>query len=173
MQENLDVSEFRNGDPIQEAKTDEEWVLAAEAEQPAWCYYENKESNGEKYGKLYNWHAVKDPRGLAPEGWRIPTLVDWERLSGNFDVPGWKLKSTSGWKDGYNGTNESGFNALPGGLRNFDGQFESLNSFGYWWSSDEQETFSANLVTLSYMFTDLVTYQFNKACGVSVRCIRQ
>ena len=100
MAENLNVSTFRNGDPIPEAKTDEEWKRAGENQQPAWCYYENDPKNGQKYGKLYNWYAVNDPRGLAPEGWHVSTNIEWKNLAdfqgGRWDA-GKKMKSTSGW----------------------------------------------------------------------------
>ena len=77
---NLNVSTFRNGDPIPEAKTKEEWKKAGKNKQPAWCYFENDPSNGTKYGKLYNWHAINDPRGLAPEGWHVSTKSECEDL---------------------------------------------------------------------------------------------
>ena len=80
MTKNLDVAKFRNGDPIPEAKTDEEWEKAGENKQPAWCNYDNNPANGTKYGKLYNWHAVNDPRGLAPEGYHVPTDAEWTIL---------------------------------------------------------------------------------------------
>ena len=73
---NLDESTFRNGDFIIEAKTDQEWEVAGKLATPAWCYYNNDPANGTKYGKLYNWHAVNDPRGLAPEGFHIPSDVE-------------------------------------------------------------------------------------------------
>jgi uncharacterized protein (TIGR02145 family) len=66
--ENLSVSNFRNGDIIPQAKTTEEWKVAGKNQEPAWCYYENNEGNGEKFGKLYNWYAVNDRRGLVPKG---------------------------------------------------------------------------------------------------------
>ena len=97
---NLNVATFRNGDAIPRAKTDEEWSAAGENKQPAWCYYENKAANGTKYGKLYNWYAVVDTRGLAPAGYHIPTDEEWTVLStflGGEDVAGKKMKSTSGW----------------------------------------------------------------------------
>ena len=97
---NLDISTFRNGDAIPQAKTDEEWEAAGENKQPAWCYYENNTANGTKYGKLYNWYAVNDYRGLAPAGWHVPTDEEWTVLSTYLgeDVAGKKMKSTSGWK---------------------------------------------------------------------------
>jgi len=73
MAENLNVSHFLNGDPIPHVQTNEEWLKAAENRRPAWCYYNNDPVNGKKYGKLYNWFAVNDSRGLAPPGWHIPT----------------------------------------------------------------------------------------------------
>ena len=68
MTKNLDVATFRNGDPIPEATTEGDWKAYASAEEAAWCYYDNDPKNGKKYGKLYNWYAVNDPRGLAPNG---------------------------------------------------------------------------------------------------------
>jgi uncharacterized protein (TIGR02145 family) len=98
MVENLNVSTFRNGDPIPEAKTNEEWEKAGKNKQPAWCYYENDPKNGAKYGKLYNWYAVSDPRGLAPVGWHVPTDAEWTLLSDFLGYDnGKKMKSTSGW----------------------------------------------------------------------------
>jgi len=110
MVENLNVSTFRNGDPIPQAKTNEEWSKAAESEQPAWCYYDNDPKNGGKYGKLYNWYAVNDPRGLAPAGWHVPSKVEFEHLAYVYtkilppplDIYGSvedcsKLKSNQGW----------------------------------------------------------------------------
>ena len=97
---NLDISTFRNGDAIPQAKTDEEWEAAGENKQPAWCYYENNTANGTKYGKLYNWYAVVDTRGLAPAGYHIPTDEEWTVLStflGGEAVAGKKMKSSSDW----------------------------------------------------------------------------
>jgi aspartate kinase len=83
MVENLNVSNFRNGEAIPEAKTNEEWIKAGNEGKPAWCYYENRSENGRIYGKLYNWYALNDPRGLAPAGWSIPENNDWRTLVKN------------------------------------------------------------------------------------------
>jgi uncharacterized protein (TIGR02145 family) len=77
---NLDVSTFRNGDTIREVKSKEEWIIARENMQPAWCYYEFDPKNSQKYGKLYNWYAVLDSRQLAPLGYRIPRHNEWSVL---------------------------------------------------------------------------------------------
>jgi len=111
MAENLNVATFRNGDPIPEAKTKEEWKRAFENKQPAWCYYDNEPKNGNKFGRLYNAYAVLDPRGLAPIGWHIPTYNEIENFeqfvsgdpkgftAANCVESGAKIKSTTGWKD--------------------------------------------------------------------------
>jgi uncharacterized protein (TIGR02145 family) len=81
MATNLNTDKFANGDQIPEAKSEKAWIEACTKKQPAWCYFENKSKNGKIYGKLYNWYAVNDPRGLAPKGWRIPTTEDVEKLN--------------------------------------------------------------------------------------------
>ena len=94
---NLNVTHFRNGDVIPEAKTEEEWIKAGKSGSPAWCYYDNDPENGKKYGKLYNWYAIGDKRGLVPEGWHVSANADWRTLIKNLlgvDVAGVKLKST-------------------------------------------------------------------------------
>ena len=81
MAENLNIDKFRNGDRIPEVKINEEWEKAGNEKKPAWCFYDNDPANGEKYGKLYNWHAVNDPRGLAPEGWHVPSDEEWKNFN--------------------------------------------------------------------------------------------
>ncbi len=100
MAENLNVATFRNGDPIPQVKTIEEWEKASERGKPAWCYYDYDPKNGTKYGKLYNWFAVSDPRGIAPRGWHIPDHLDWidlEEYLGDAEFAGDKMKNTNGW----------------------------------------------------------------------------
>lgn len=172
---NLNVTTFRNGDTIPEAKTNQEWVAAGEAGKPAWCYYNNNPALGQKYGKLYNWYAVNDPRGLAPAGWKLPTDMDWAMLSsalGGQSIAGAKLKSSSGWVDGNDGTNESGFNGLPGGYRIENGLFRDIGSIGTWWSSTESKSLKA------IDFYVILSRSLNKSDsprqrGESVRCIKE
>ncbi len=145
--ENLNTDKFRNGDPIPYAQTDEEWEAAAKNKQPAWCYYANDPANAAKYGKLYNWYAINDPRGLAPEGWKIPTDPDWSLLIKSFGgriYTGKRIKSFNDfWIDSNDesvgNASESIFCALPGGYRNYDGSFSSKGYDGYWWSSWRQQ----------------------------------
>ncbi|MGZ4048979.1 MAG: fibrobacter succinogenes major paralogous domain-containing protein [Bacteroidia bacterium] len=176
---NLDVASFKNGDIIPEAKTDEEWKEAGKEGKSVWCYYNNDPENA-KYGKLYNWYAVNDSRGLAPKGWHIPNNNEWTLLSdylGGKESAGQKMKSTSGWKikkGKGNGTNESGFNGLPGGLRNSAGAFNSIESYGEWWSSIGDDTVWANFFML--WFNDesghISGIREYKQFGLSVRCLK-
>jgi uncharacterized protein (TIGR02145 family) len=174
MSENLNTDRFRNGDPIPEAKTDEDWEELRWEKQPAWCYYELDPANGEKYGRLYNWFAVNDPRGLAPEGWRIPGDEDWDALRKHLviGIAGKKMKSAEGWKDGGNGTNVSGFNGLPSGYRDFDGSFNSIGSEGYWWSSAGSDNQWASCRYINADDDYLHKHNMPKHAGLSVRCIK-
>ena len=150
------MDKFRNGDPIPEAKTEGEWKAYGDEGEAAWCYYDNDPKYGEKYGKLYNWYAVNDPRGLAPKGWHIPTDAEWTELTdylGGEKKAGAKMKSKKGWGHGNNGTNSSGFSGLPGGYRYygyFDGSFKNVGHFGLWWSSSEEYPLIAWYCYLSY-----------------------
>jgi len=175
MTKNLDVSTFRNGDPIPQAKTDEEWKKAGENKQPAWCYYNNDPANGAKYGKLYNWYAVNDSRGLAPVGYHIPSDAEWTKLTdflGGNEVAGTKMKSTDGWKGNGNGTNESGFSGLPGGGRSNKGAVDDVGVYGYWWSSSENDTSNAWYRLLFCNHGDVGRLNYIKVKGFSVRCLR-
>jgi len=181
MTENLNVDRFRNGDLIPEAKTADEWKKAGKEGNPAWCYNNNDPVNGQRFGKLYNWYAVNDPRGLAPEDWKIPSNEDWRHLSnflGGEEVAGKKMKSTNGWnsdegKSG-NGTNESGFSGLPGGDRNINGDFGDIGYGGTWWSStvDTSEGSDAWFWGLAYFRGYFGGHFIYKSNGYSVRCLR-
>ena len=182
MSENLNVDKFRNGDLIPEAKTNEEWQAAGKAKQPAWCYYDNDPKNVEKYGKLYNWFAVIDSRGLAPVGYHIPTDEEWKSIEDFLKSDaGKKMKSTSGWAENGSGTNESGFSGFPGGGRYFDGPFYDIGVHGHWWSSTRmtprlKTTGSGNGSAwargLFYGTGAVYRYNFYKADGLSVRCLK-
>jgi uncharacterized protein (TIGR02145 family) len=171
---NLNVSTFRNGDTIPEAKTNKEWVAAGDAGKPAWCYYNNDPALGLKYGKLYNWFAVNDPRGLAPEGWMLSSDADWSQLaySSGGQAAGMKMKSTTGWSEGNGGTNETGFTGLPGGYRVENGIFQNLGSIGIWWSTEESKASTAIDHYLSQSGT-LGRSNSPRQRGESVRCLRK
>ena len=183
------MDRFRNGDFIPHIESDEEWKEAGENGQPAWCYYDNDPENGKKYGKLYNWHAVNDPRGLAPEGWHVPNYEEWSSLVeflGGKDIAGHKMKSVVGWtawenKDGKiqsgNGDNSSEFNGLPGGFRYSHGKFNDISGSTFLWSATESNYDLDWFRTLHYNFR-WVGYSHNVygytgvSRGASVRCLR-
>src|SRR5687767_5946603 len=174
MLENLSVDRFRNGEAIQHATTTEEWVRAGKEGKAAWCYYENKQENDARYGKLYNWYAVTDPRGLAPEGFRVATDADWRLVTdflGGEDAAGTKMKSPSGWIAKGNGTNESGFSGLPGGSRNLYGEFQYGHETAYWWTSTERDRELAWYRVIDQSPYYVYRTNYSKANGLSVRCV--
>lgn len=169
---NLDVLTFRNGDTLLWAKSNEEWVNAAKNKIPAWCYLDNDPQNAE-FGKLYNYYAVTDPRGLAPKGWRVPTKDDFEVLENTIGSSSAdQLKSTEGWENGGSGSNSSGFNALPGGYRNATGLFNPKGRLGAWWSISEEHSGSAWGFALIAADNEIQRKDYYKRSGLSVRCIR-
>jgi len=179
MTKNLNVDKFRNGDPIPQAKSNTEWEAAGKNKQPAWCYFDNDPANGAKYGKLYNWYAVNDSRGLAPAGYHIPSDGEWTQLTdylGGIEKAGAKMKSTSGWVENENGngngTNLSGFSGLPGGYRASNGTFRYLGMNSSWWSSSGVNSSNAWGRDLRSSRSSLTRTEFDKKSGVSVRCLK-
>ena len=186
MTRNLDVDRFRNGDLIPHIKSNEEWKKAGYNEQPAWCYYDNDPENGKKYSKLYNWYAVNDSRGLAPEGYHVPTGEEWsilEEFLGGKDIAGHKMKSVKGWEDwededgelqNGNGDNSSGFNSLPGGYRYTGGSFLYISYYAFFWSATEVDDDFAWDRSLSSHSSNVSSYDdyYYKSVGASVRCLR-
>jgi uncharacterized protein (TIGR02145 family) len=171
MDRNLNVNRFRNGDLIPEAKSVEDWIDAGKAKEPVWCYYENNSAKG----RLYNWFAVIDPRGLAPQGWHVPSDLEWtiliEKLGGK-DTAGRQMKSKSGWANSGNGDNTSRFCGLPCGYRSYTGYFDSIGKNGYFWSSSESNDESAFFLFLSSSRSDVIRPAYEKTEGLSVRCVK-
>ncbi len=171
---NLDVSKYRNGDEIQHVDDPLTWSKLTYG---AWCYYENVDSNGTTYGKLYNLYAVLDPRGLAPAGFHIPSDKDWTTLTdylGGKDEAGVKMKEagTTHWPRPNTGaTNSSGFTGLPAGYRDDNGVFVSMGVNGFWWSSTEGFTYFAWNRYPDTLY-GLVGRDFGyKSYGMSIRCV--
>ncbi|MCK9279963.1 MAG: OmpA family protein [Melioribacteraceae bacterium] len=173
MSENLNVDKFRNGELIPEAKTFDEWSDAEEDEEPAWCYYENDPINGGRYGKLYNWFAIIDERGLAPEGWHIPSRVEFENLiSIVSELNGNALKAIGqGASDGL-GTNTTGFTALLAGYRDYRGPFRDLHHSAFFWGSTEFFASTSCDLRLFYENSYLLSGNNIWGSGLSVRCIK-
>jgi len=184
MTRNLDVDRFRNGDLIPHIEINEEWIKVGENGQPGWCYFDNDPENGIKYGKLYNWFAVNDPRGLAPEGWHVPSDDEWTSLVeylGGEDIAGHKMKSFEGWEeweDKYgeihngNGDNSSGFNVLPGDGHDSDGKFFDIRNYAFFWCATEYDNNFAWRRYLSCINGYVGRHYCIKQLGFSVRCLK-
>jgi uncharacterized protein (TIGR02145 family) len=173
MLKNLDVATYRNGDPIPQVTDAAEWAALTTG---AWCWYNNAPAQGATYGKLYNWYAVNDSRGLAPAGWHVPTDAEWTTLTeylGGEAVAGGKMREVgmAHWCCPDTGAdNSSGFTALPGGDRGYGGTFYGLTYVGFWWSSTEYSATGAWLRGLGGMSTTRSVS--GKKDGFSVRCVR-
>lgn len=177
---NLDVSTYRNGDVIPQVTDPAQWPFLTTG---AYCYYNNDSATyAATYGKFYNWHAVNDPRGLAPTGYHVPSEEEWTLLEtclGDPSIAGGKMKEVGliHWlSPNIGATNSSGFTGLPGGLLNYN-TFENFGSIGYWWSSTEH--YDQNLPTgfawyrgLGSNFSDVNRGYFPLNYGMSVRCIK-
>jgi len=148
----------------------------------SWCYI-NKQINCDKYGRLYNWEAAKK---ACPVGWHLPSDDEWKQLEMTLGMSqseanktayrgtneGKKMKSIIGWNKNGNGTNSSGFNALPGGYRNSSGSFYGLGNYGGWWSSTEYSGTGAWYRSLFYNNGQVYRYYNLKTIGFSVRCLK-
>lgn len=170
----LNITTYANGDSIPEVTDGSEWASLTTG---AWCYYNNNPANGDIYGKLYNWYAVVDPRGLAPAGYHIATSTEWSALSTyltSVGLNGGSLKSTNIWDSPNTGaTNSTGFTALPGGLRSFNvGAFGSINQAVRYWTTQELSSTTARVYGLLYNSSALSTFSASKKYGYSVRLLK-
>lgn len=184
MADNLNVKKFKNGDKIPRVKSEYDWVQAAKNKEPAWCYLNKGKLLKRKYGILYNWYAISDPRGLAPEGWHISTERDIEILSkelGGYRVAGGKLKGRAcyNWmSDRVSVDGSSKFEAIPNGFRDAKGKFHQTSSYGSyttsWWTTTQSGTGSyAYYYSLSQHSNSLSSGAAQpKGYGCNVRCVK-
>jgi uncharacterized protein (TIGR02145 family) len=181
MVENLDVVKYRNGDTIPQVTDPTAWAALTTG---AWCWYANSSANGLVYGKLYNWYAINDSRGLSPLGYYVPTDTEFTVLTsrlGGENVAGGKIKSTGDlttgdglWTNPNTGaTNESGFTALPSGER-YSGSFFEIGSLATWWTSTSVNTLFANRVKVQNSSIDMgFPTTRTKDVGMSVRLLKE
>jgi uncharacterized protein (TIGR02145 family) len=187
MAENLKTTKYKDGTPIPNETDDSYWSSLSTG---AYCWYNNDYSTyGSVYGALYNWFSV-ETGNLCPTGWHVPTDLEWMTLEmhlgmtqaqangtlyrGTDEGPKIKETGTVHWSSPNTGaTNSSGFTALPGGYRyNYFGNFDDIGHFGYWWSSTAYSTTGAWSRALTYNYSNVGRYGFNKTYGFSVRCVR-
>jgi uncharacterized protein (TIGR02145 family) len=158
--ENLNVIHFRNGDEIPEAKSWGEYFKYTTDKKPCWSYYDFDKKNEKIYGKLYNWYAVNDKRNLAPEGFKVSSVEDWNELIefiGDSETSATQLKSIEPnlWVNQSNNIKDSyGFCAKPGGFltcsTDMGDGFWSLRRVGAWWCSNSIDEDNANSI---YMYS--------------------
>jgi len=168
--ENLRSENYENGDAIPAGLSDSEWSSTTSG---ATTVYKESASNLETYGRLDNWYAVDDARGLCPSGWHVPTEVEWTLMTdhlGGAQVAADQMKTDYGWSGG-NGTNSSGFSGFPGGYRGSIGYFLTAGSNGYWWSSSPDGSNARSRFLNSY-YENVARGNYSRRLGFSVRCVR-
>ena len=197
MAENLNVDKFNNGDLISEAKTKEEWEKFGKEGKPAFCYYDFDSANGKIYGKLYNWFAVNDPRGIAPEGFVVASDQDWKRLMETVKSSGQgialDLRTKEGWEFGKSGRVSAdvfGFSCPASGSISSEGSFKNKSNSAYFWTSVEDPIKEGERTTKDgktvkfkndnayYQYQNTTTNSFShgswsKKNGLSVRCVKK
>jgi uncharacterized protein (TIGR02145 family) len=189
MAENLQVKKYRNGYSIPNVTLAEDWQNAATG---AWCVYDPTDVNSAKPGLLYNWFVAADTNNIAPVGWHIPSDDEWKELEKNLgmsaaeaDKAGWRgtveggklrIQSPQGWT-AYSdiwSANESGFTALAGSCRLFNGEWgqPGLQATGFWWTGTGSADSMATYRYLDYKHADVFRGQCSKKYGMSIRCIK-
>ena len=177
MKENLKTTHYRNGEAIPTGLSDDSWETTTSG---AFAFYNNDDANNALYGNIYNWYAAFDSSIIAPQGWRVPSLEEWEILIyavGEYPMAGGALKETgfTHWNTPNSGaTNSSNFNALPGGSRYSDGTYIFLRDYGYWWTSTEYLPGSSEAEAILLSSTSPESFQVtgSKRNGASIRCIK-
>jgi uncharacterized protein (TIGR02145 family) len=185
MTRNLNTTKYNDGTAIPNLTT-ASWSNSTSG---AWCDYENTVSNSNSYGKLYNWYvgdnnattklASNGGKNVCPTGWHVPSDRDWTILTsylGGESLAGGKLKGpyTNFWSfPNTDATNESWFNALPGGYRDgVSSSFSSIRYIGNWWSSTEYSTSNAWYRNMCYINGICYRDSFDKHYGISIRCLK-
>jgi uncharacterized protein (TIGR02145 family) len=179
MGENLKTSKYSDGTPIPNVTDNTQWSNITTG---AWCNYNNSDSLGNIYGKLYNWYAVSTTtngnKNVCPSGWHVPSDTEWNTLSdylGGAEVAGGKMKEvgTSKWiSPNTDATNTTLFSGIPGGYRGNDGNNNFIGSYGYWWSSSDYNADITWNRSLNESSGNVNRYSSDKVNGLSVRCLK-
>jgi len=189
MRENLKTSRYKNDTIIDNVTDNAQWFSLTT---DAWCLFNNDTSNNRIFGKMYNWYAAVNTYGLCPGGWHVPSSAAWDSLttyltdnaygyggSGN-DIAK-SLASEAGWRtfttpgtvgNDQSSNNTSGFTALPGGYRGYNGAFDLNGSAGYFWSKSEANVYNSYRLGVGYNISTVSNVENSKTRGFSVRCIK-
>jgi uncharacterized protein (TIGR02145 family) len=183
MTPNLRTTKYSDGTPIPNITDNTTWGLST----GAYCDYSNTPANSITYGRLYNWYAVDNNaatkvasnggKNVCPTSWHVPSDDEWTTLITYLggESAGGKLKETGAfhWYTPNTGaTNETGFTALPGGLRDDTGVYNEIGLYGNWWSSTDR---SVTYAWMRYIYNTSASVNMNgdpKRYGFSVRCVR-
>jgi len=184
MAENLKVTEFNNDAEIPLVREAVDWIVL---DSPGYCWFNNDSAyNAPIYGALYNWYAANETN-ICPTGWHVPTDLEFNDLEivlglapADVDVWGWrgtdhgsKMKNTTGWNAGENGTNTSGFSALPGGYRYYtDGTYQGQNTYEYFWTSTEHDADRGWYRRLDGNNEAVYKASADKKAGKAIRCVK-
>ena len=186
MAENLKTTHYADGTAIPLVNTTSTWDSLTSTSK-AYCWYNDDIGNKATYGALYTWAAAMNGaasatanpsgvQGVCPTGWHLPSDAEWTQLTDYLGgVSGGKLKETgtTHWTSPNTGaTNETGFTALPGGVRDYDGNFFSIGNYGFWWSATEFSIGNAWCRRMLYDYSSVIRGNDNKEVGFSVRCVR-
>ena len=183
MAENLRTTKINDNTSIPNVTDDAQWIGTSES---AYCWYDNDIAYKPTYGALYNWYAVNTGK-LCPSGWHVPSDDEFMTLeqtlgmtTDQLEVWGWrgtdqgtKMKNITGWDDGGNGTNSSGFSALPGGYRfGGTGTFYWVTTITYWWTATEHDADRGWYRRLDSSATGVYRASTSKKGGKYIRCVK-
>jgi len=181
MAENLRTSHYANGDLIPNVPESNEWINLTSG---AWVHYENNPELNALHGKLYNWHAIQNAKGICPKGWHVPSNEEWNTLLnylGGKEIAGGKLKSKllNAWAFHFNGqstesepNNESGFSSVASGSRSVDGMFGLMSFRATYWSSNEYSASDAYTREIFWNGDAAGSFNEYKKNGYSCRCVQ-
>jgi uncharacterized protein (TIGR02145 family) len=197
MAENLKTRKYNDGTEIPHVTDNVEWENTVEWWRPRlgtqtgmYCDYDNNPSNSDTYGRLYNWFvgASTNPKNVCPTGWHVPSDIEWHTLilyfdpsatltNSDFSEAGGNLKEpgTEHWLSPNEGAvYRTGFNALPGGYRGRDGDFELIRSRGFWWSATSHQSNELAAGDREMMYQTRYVYHnyHEKSYGFSIRCLK-
>lgn len=178
MRDNVAAESFQDGTPITEVTSSEQWFECAQSGTPAWCYYNFDPSLEEEYGKLYNYYVVSSSKEIAPPGWRVATLADYNTLIqglGGEKAAGFKMKNTKNWqtldRSNPNGNNQSGYTSNPSGFVREDGVFWDFGWSANYWTSTTASATDAETIRLYWQNRNAINIDASKNMGMAIRLV--